>query len=55
MNWTPTHWRKPRTGDALLFVRFRNGIESKQALPAAKWNWSDRDYNFDIIAARREV
>lgn len=47
---TPTKWRPPRTGDKLLRVQFRDGTISKEALPASKWNWADRDYAFDIVA-----
>lgn len=54
MTWTPTKWRPPRTGETPLRVMFRNGIVSKEALPASKWNWSDRDSDWDIVAVRRE-
>lgn len=54
MTWTPTKWRRPRTGDTPLRVKFRNEVVSKEALPASKWNWEDRDYEFDIIEVRRE-
>lgn len=54
MTWHPTNHRPPRTGDKPLRVMFRNGIVSKEALPASKWNWSDRDYDWDIVAVRRE-
>lgn len=47
---TPTNWKPPRTGDTPLRVRFRDGTTSKQALPAAKWNWSNRSFEFDIVA-----
>jgi len=49
MTWHPTQWRPPRTGERKLRVKFRNGDISRDALPAAKWNWSDRDYAFDIV------
>lgn len=51
---TPTNWRPPRTGDAPLRVRFRNGDLSKDALPASKWTWADRDYAFDITHWKEE-
>lgn len=51
---TPTNWRPPRTGDRPLRVKFRNGDLSKEALPAAKWNWSDRDYDYDITHWKEE-
>ena len=47
---TPTNWKPPRTGDALLKVKFRDGTTSKTAHPAAKWTWANRNYAFDIIA-----
>lgn len=51
---TATNWRPPHTGDALLRVKFRDGTTSKQALPAAKWNWSNRDFEFDITHWKEE-
>jgi len=27
---------------------------SKEALPASKWNWENRDYEFDIVEVKRE-
>lgn len=50
---TPTNWRPPRT-DNPVRVRFRDGTVSKNALPAGKWNWSDRDYAFDILEWKEE-
>jgi hypothetical protein len=35
-------------------VKFRNGIVSKDALEAGKWNWNDRGYDWDIVAVRIE-
>ena len=54
MSWKPTTWRPPRTGDTPLRVRFRNGDQSKDALPAAKWNWADRQYDWDIVFWKEE-
>ncbi|MGN7930286.1 hypothetical protein ACTJI5_09500 [Sphingopyxis sp. 22461] len=51
---TPTKWKPPRTGDAPLKVKFRDGTTSKTALPAAKWNWANREFAFDIIAFWKE-
>lgn len=52
---TPTNYKPPRTGDTPLRVKFRDGTTSKQALPAAKWNWADRDgYDFDITHWKEE-
>jgi hypothetical protein len=53
-DWTPTEWRRPRTGETPLRVKFRDGEVSKEALPAAKWNWEDRDYAFDIVEVKIE-
>lgn len=54
MTWTPTKWRPPRTGEAPLRVRFRNGEESKWTYAAKQLDWSDRGEPFDIVAVRRE-
>lgn len=48
MTWHPTTYRSPETGKPVR-VKFRNGQISRDALPAAKWNWSDRKYDFDIV------
>lgn len=52
--WTPTKWRPPRTGETPLRVMFRNGRISDHTYTAKQLNWSDRDYDFDIVAVRRE-
>lgn len=49
MTWHATKWRPPQTGETPLRVRYRDGSVSKQALPAAKWNWRDRAYDFDVV------
>ncbi len=55
MKWTPTKGRTPRTGEAPLRVRFRNGSESRYAAPARAWQFGHGrkdfppDWDFDII------
>ena len=51
---TPTKWRAPRTGDSPLRAKFHNGIVSKEALPASKWVWADRNYDWDIVEVEIE-
>lgn len=54
MNWVETHGRKPRTGERLLHVRFRNGVESKHSYRAdqiTRW-WHDGS-DWDVVAVRR--
>lgn len=46
----PTHFRKPKTGDNLLRVQFRNGTIAKQVLTADGWRWTDTGHDFDIVA-----
>lgn len=54
MTWLPTNWKPPHTGDTPLRVKFRNGETSKDALPAEKWKWKNRDHDYDIVAWRPE-
>lgn len=54
MTWKETNGRKPRTGEALLQLRFRNGLESKEAYTAdqiSRW-WHDHT-DWDVMAVRR--
>lgn len=51
--WTPTKWRKPKTGDKPLMVRFRNGVESRYSYTAGQLVWADRGWDFDIVAVAR--
>lgn len=53
MNWIETHFRKPRTGEHKLRVRFRNGMESKHEYTAAQLRWSDTGHDFDVVAVTR--
>lgn len=47
---TPTNFRKPKTGDKPLLVKFRNGLESRWAYAADQLVWKDRGWDFDIVA-----
>lgn len=58
-DWIPWPGERGFHGDAPLRVRFRNGLVSKEVLPASKWRgrWGHpfpRDWAFDIVAVRRE-
>lgn len=50
---TPTKGRKPKTGDRLLRVRFRNGLVSRFEYTAAQLRWDDRGSPFDILEVER--
>ncbi len=51
----PNNFRKPRTGDRLLCVEFRNGLRPCE-LPVAKTytasqlRWTDLGTDFDVVA-----
>jgi hypothetical protein len=49
VKWVETKFRRPRTGDALLKVRWRNGEESRHEYTARQLVWEDRGWPFDII------
>lgn len=51
--WTETKWRKPRTGEKPLRVKWRNGNESTHEYTADQLIWADRGWDFDVIAVRR--
>lgn len=51
--WTETKGRTPKTGDAPLYVRFRNGLEPPNPAPADKWIFDFRGWSTDIVAVRR--
>jgi hypothetical protein len=51
--WVATHGRKPRTGDKALWIKFRNGQESRHTYVAAQLVWVDRGWDFDCVAVRR--
>jgi len=48
MTWTPTKWRPPRTGEAPLRVKFRDGTTSKWTYTAKQLNWSDHGDPLDV-------
>jgi hypothetical protein len=50
---TPTKWRRPRTGDSLLRVQFRNGRLSIHAYQARQLRWSNTGDEWDIVAVER--
>lgn len=49
MTWVETHVRTPRT-ERPLFLKFRNGLESKQAYPTDRQRWTHEGNDFDIVA-----
>ena len=50
---TPTNGRKPRTGEKLLRVQFRNGLVSRHTYTAAQLRWTDTGDDWDVIAVGR--
>jgi hypothetical protein len=56
MKWVATEGRKPRTGDKLLHLKFRNGLESKQPYQVDKIaRWTHVGDPWDVIAVARVV
>jgi hypothetical protein len=53
MKWTPTKWKRPRTGEALLWFRFRCGHVSLRPYMAREFIWDDRGLEFDIVEVAR--
>lgn len=53
MSWVETNGRKPRTGERLLQIRFRNGLESKEAYTAGQMRWTQTGDDWDVVAVRR--
>lgn len=56
-DWKPWNGKRQFKGDRMLQVRFRNGIESRDILPAEKWRgkWGHPfpdNADFDIVAVR---
>jgi hypothetical protein len=47
---TPTNFRKPRTGERKLRVRFRNGQVSRWTYRADQMRWTDTGDDYDIVA-----
>jgi hypothetical protein len=52
MKWTPTKWKRPKTGEKPLMVRFRNGVEGGPYL-ARQLVWDDRGWDFDVVEVAR--
>jgi hypothetical protein len=50
---TPTKFRKPKTGERLLRVQFRNGQVSRFSYRADQLVWKDRGWDFDIVGVER--
>jgi hypothetical protein len=50
MKWVETQGSMPRTKAAKVFVRYRCGLESKQAYPVKGQRWSVTGADFDIMA-----
>ena len=51
--WKQTSGRKPKTGDRLLRVMFRCGVESRFAYAAKQLRWTDTGDEWDIVGVRR--
>ena len=50
---TPNKWRRPKTGDRLLRVQFRNGLVSRHEYRADQLVWDNRGWDFDIVAVEK--
>lgn len=54
LRWHDTNGRKPRTGEALLHLRFRNGLESKKPYIVKQiTRWDHRGDDWDVMAVAR--
>lgn len=53
MKWVETQGRRPRTGDKLLHLRFRNGLESKRPYIAAQIRWDQVGDDWDVTHVAR--
>jgi len=54
MKWVETKGRRPKTGDKLLHLRFRNGLESKQPYRADMIaRWTHIGDPWDVMAVAR--
>lgn len=53
--WTPWDGKRPFKGDRLIRVQYRNGVVSKQALPAKDWRgkWGAEADDWDIVAVAK--
>jgi hypothetical protein len=50
---SPTNGRRPKTGERLLRVKFRNGHISIHAYRADQLRWDHRGSDWDIIEVGR--
>lgn len=50
MRWVRTTGVQPRTRAEKVYVKFRNGLVSKQAYPVKGLRWSDLGDAWDIVA-----
>lgn len=48
--WRETRGYKPNTSATKVFVRYRCGLESKQAYPTDRQRWTHEGNDFDIVA-----
>lgn len=53
MTWVDTNGRKPRTGEKLLRVMFRNGYESRHQYTAAQLRWTVTGDDWDAVKVAR--
>lgn len=53
MRWVETHGRKPRTGEKPLWIKFRNGRESRFTYTAAQIRWSNSGSEWDAVEVSR--
>lgn len=53
LRWHDTNGKRPRTGDKLLHVRFRNGLESKQPYRADQMKFAQVGSDWDVMAVAR--
>jgi hypothetical protein len=55
--WIETNGQSPRKTEQAYFVRFRNGVESKQAYTASQLQWGHHRKgmcdDFDVVAVRK--
>lgn len=53
MTWIETNGQIPRIGEELLYLKFRNGLESKKSYPANRVRWSHVGDDWDVMAVAR--
>lgn len=50
MRWVRATGVQPRTKAEKVYVKYRNGLVSKQAYPVARQRWSHIGQDWDIVA-----